>query len=159
LKRWYRLREAGKTFVYVDESGFLSSAERDYGWALRGEKVYGMRSGNRRPRTGLIAALINKKLTAPWLFEGTCNAVLLNSWLENELCKIINHNHVVVMDNAAFHKSPKTKELIEETGAMLMFLPPYSPDIMPIEKTFGTIKKYRKYNNHKSIEQIINMFC
>ena len=61
------------------------------------------------------------------------------------------------MDNAAFHKSKKTQELIEATGAILLFLPPYSPDIMPIEKTFATLKQVRRYNNTGSIDQIINM--
>ena len=68
---------------------------------------------------------------------------------------MLNENHVVILDNAAFHKSQKTLELIENTGAKLMFLPPYSPDIMPIENTFGTIKKKRKYNHNISIDELI----
>jgi len=155
LKRWYRYYAEGKRFVYVDESGFAPSAERQHGWAVRGEKVYGLRSGNRRPRTSLIAALIEKKLAATMLFEGTTNTVIFNQWLEEMLCPLLNENDVVVMDNAAFHKSQRTAEIIAATGATLLFLPPYSPDIMPIEKTFGTLKRYRQYNNQLSIDQCL----
>jgi len=141
--------------VYVDESGFAPSAERQHGWAARGEKVYGLRSGNRRPRTSLIAALIEKKLAAPMLFDGTTNTAIFNQWLEEMLCPLLTENDVVVMDNAAFHKSQRTAEIIAATGATLLFLPPYSPDIMPIEKTFGTLKRYRQYNNHLSLDQCL----
>jgi transposase len=159
LKRWYRYREAGKCFIYVDESGFAPTAQREYGWALRGVKVYGLRSGNRRPRTSLIAGLMGKRLTAPMLFEGTCNTAIFNAWLEQELCPVLNENTVVVIDNAAFHKSADTRELITSTGATLLFLPPYSPELNPIEKTFGTIKKHRAYNENLPIEDIINVFA
>ena len=65
---------------------------------------------------------------------------------------------VVIMDNAAFHKSEKTKELIQNTGAELLFLPPYSPDLNPIENSFGTIKKNRSNYPNIPLEQIINMY-
>ena len=123
---------------------------------MRGQKVYGLRSGDRRPRTSLIAALVERKLAAPMLFSGTCNTQIFNQWLEEMLCPMLGPDDVVVMDNAAFHKSQRTAELIAQTGAILLFLPPYSPDIMPIEKTFGTLKKFRQYNNHLSIDQCIN---
>jgi len=143
----------------VDESGFEPSCERTFGWALKGRKVYGLRSGNRRPRTSLIAARIGKLLAAPFLFQGVCNTAIFNAWLSAELAPHLNENTVVVIDNAAFHKSPQTKAIIEATGATLMFLPPYSPDLMPIEQTFGTIKRYRSYHNHLTLDQIINAFC
>ena len=158
MKLWYKLSQAGKRFIYVDESGFAPDAWRTHGWAQRGQRVYGLCSGERRPRTSLIAALVDKKLKAPMLFEGTCNAAIFNAWLEQELCPLLTNNDVIVLDNATFHKSTKTHDLIKTTGAMLLFLPPYSPDIMPIEKTFGTIKRYRKYNSHLSIDEVVNMY-
>lgn len=92
------------------------------------------------------------------LFDGTCNTAIFNEWLEKALCPLLNEHDVVVMDNAAFHKSPTTKALIEQTGATLLFLPPYSPDFMPIEHTFGTIKQKRKYHNHMTLDQLLNSF-
>ena len=145
--------------MYIDESGFAPTTERDYGWAPKGQKVYGMRSGNRRPRTSLIAARIGRNFDAPMLFDGTTNTAIFNTWLDQELCPKLNHNHVVIMDNAAFHKSAKTRELIESTGAILLFLPPYSPDLNPIECDFAALKKNRKYNNNLPLEKIINAYC
>ena len=65
---------------------------------------------------------------------------------------------VVVLDNAAFHKSTATKEIIQNAKCELLFLPPYSPDLMPIENTFGTLKRRRKYNCEMSIDQIVKMY-
>lgn len=59
------------------------------------------------------------------------------------------------MDNAAFHKSEKTRKIIEAAKCVLMFLPPYSPDLMPIEKTFGTLKQYRRFNVEVSLDDAI----
>jgi putative transposase len=120
--------------------------------------VHGIRSGHTRPRTSLLAALIDNKLTAPMLFEGTCNAVIFNAWIEHMLAPHLDENCVVVMDNAAFHKSIKTRQLIYKTKARLLFLPPYSPDFNPIEQTFGTLKRKRSYQPDISIDDLIKVY-
>ncbi len=145
--------------MYVDESGFAATTQRAYGWAPRGRQVYGLRSGNRRPRTSLIAALQHKRLLAPVLFAGTCNTLAFNAWLRQALRPHLTANTVVVLDNASFHKSQETEQIITETGAKLLFLPPYSPHLMPIEHTFGTLKKNRAYHPHLTLDQIVCMSC
>ena len=117
-----------------------------------------MRPGNSRPRTCFLAAQIGGTLQATQLWEGTCNTHIFNHWLEESLCPVLNENHVVVMDNAAFHKSNKTQELIEQTGATLLFLPPYSPDFNPIEHDFAAIKKRREFHEHETIDSIIKSY-
>jgi transposase len=77
---------------------------------------------------------VNNKSIAPMVFNGSCNTELFNAWVEQFLIKELKRGQVVIMDNAAFHKSLKTKELIESVGCKLIFLPPYSPDLNPIEK-------------------------
>lgn len=101
--------------------------------------------------------MIGKKLTAPLLFDGTCNADTFNTWLEKMLVPELKPGSVVVLDNAAFHKSPTTKEIIENAKCDLLFLPPYSPDLMPIEKKFAAIKLCRKLNHNLPIDQIVKM--
>lgn len=161
-KIYLRLRERyarrGKTFVYIDESGFEPSVTRRYGYGPKGQRVYGLISGHRRPRTSLIAARMGKNFEAPILFNGTCNAQVFNHWLENELCPLLNDNHVVVMDNVPFHKSEKTRALIRSKGATLLFLPPYSPDFNPIENDFANIKKIREYNEHETLDAIVSAY-
>ena len=71
-------------------------------------------------------------------FKGTCNTEVFNAWIEQVLLSELKPGQVVIMDNAAFHKSPK--ELIESIGYKLLFLPPYSPDLNPIEKYWANLK-------------------
>ena len=84
--------------------------------------------------------------------------MVFNDWLERQLSPRLNDIHVVVMDNVSFHKGKKTKDLIEKTGARLLFLPPYSPDLNPIEHNFAAIKTIREYNENKTIDAIIKMY-
>lgn len=158
-KNFLRLRERyrrrGKEFVYIDESGFEPEVTRRYGYAPKGVRVYGLISGHRRPRTSLIAARMTSGFQAPVLFEGNCNTAFFNVWLKKELCPLLNENHVIIMDNVPFHKGIKTKEIIHSTGAKILFLPPYSPDLNPIENDFGTIKKIREYNEHEALDNIV----
>jgi transposase len=75
--------------------------------------------------------LVNNKLIVPFVFNGTCNTELFNNWVEKFLIKELKAGQVVVLDNASFHKSKKTKELIESVGCKVIFLPPYLPDLNP----------------------------
>ena len=158
-KKFLRLRERyrrrGKTFVYLDESGFEPEVSRCYAYAPKGQRVYGLISGHSRPRTSLLAARMDKRFEAPFLFEGNCNTALFNAWLEQELCPLLNHDHIVIMDNVAFHKTASSRAIIEKTGAKILFLPPYSPDFNPIENDFGNLKKIREYNQHETLENIV----
>lgn len=161
-RAYLRLRERylrrGKELVHVDESGFAPSVTRCYAYAPRGRRVNGLISGHRRPRTSLIAARIGKTFVAPMLFEGTCNTQLFNAWLGKALCPLLNDTHVVIMDNVPFHKSTQATALITSTGARVLFLPPYSPDLNPIEHDFAAIKKIREYNEHATLDHIIQTY-
>ena len=78
------------------------------------------------------------------VFNGSCNRNLFENWIEQFLIKELKPGQVVVMDNAAFHKSQRTKELIDSVGCKLIFLPPYSPDLNPIEKFWANMKRWIK---------------
>jgi putative transposase len=106
----------------------------------------------------LLAARIEGRLEEPWLFEGTCDTVVFNTWLQARLCPRLTDQHLVIMDNAAFHKSPETAQLIEETGATLLFLPPYSPDLNPIEHDFAALKKHREYHAQATLDDIVKAY-
>jgi transposase len=78
------------------------------------------------------------------IFNGSCNTKLFETWVEELLIKELKPGQFVVMDNASFHKSQKTRELIESVGCKLIFLPPYSPDLSPIEKFWANMKRWIK---------------
>jgi transposase len=131
--------------VYVDESGFEPSVCRTSGWSLRGEKIYGDHSGNRRPRQSLIAARRGKDFLAPMLFSGTADTDLVNDWTRHMLCKELRPNSTIIYDNAAFHKKKDLEAIAREHGHHILFLPPYSPDFSRIEPDFANIKKRRQF--------------
>ena len=110
-----------------------------------GKKIYGERSGKRWLRTSLLMAQTGKKWLAPMLFGGTYNTKIFNAWLEKFLLPELPPNQTIIMDNAAIHKSEKTREILEKEGHELLFLPLYSPDFNPIEQSFGVLKRRLQY--------------
>ncbi|MBF0622960.1 MAG: transposase [Magnetococcales bacterium] len=77
------------------------------------------------------------------LFEGTCNSIVVNSWVEKMLFPELEQPRVVVTDNASFHSKRVIHSILEKLGHILLPLPPYSPDLNPIEESFVIIKKSR----------------
>lgn len=132
--------------VYIDESGIEVTIWQEKGWGKKGQPLGGKKSGKYYERTNIIGGLVNNKSIAPMVFNGSCNTKLFEDWVEQFLIKELKSGQVVVMDNAAFHKSQKTKELIESVGCKIIFLPPYSPDLNPIEKFWANMKRWIKRN-------------
>jgi len=131
--------------VYFDESGFEEEVARPHGWALRGKKVYGDLSGSKRRRTNLIMAQRQREWLAPMVFDFSCHAEVVHSWLEEMLLPELTEPSIIVMDNASFHKKDDIRQLLEQHGHILIPLPPYSPDFNPIEESFAILKKRRLF--------------
>lgn len=144
--------------VYLDESGVDENLQRESGWSLRGEKIIGETSGKARKRLSVIAALNEKNIKAPLFFEGYTDTEVFNGWVEDCLIPELKAGQTVILDNASFHKSPKTKTLIESVGCHLKYLPTYSPDFNPIEQQWAILKsRIRKHRlPNESIETSIN---
>jgi len=103
--------------------------------------VHGLQNGQQRPRTSLIGGYLDHRLIAPMLFTGTCNTAVFNQWLEHMLLPQLICGSTIVLDNASFHKSRHTRQLVEQSGCQLLYLPPYSPDLNPIEKLWANLKR------------------
>ena len=73
-----------------------------------------------------MAGYVNRRAIAPLVFHGTCNTEFFNKWVEDFLVPELKAGQTVIMDNVSFHKSPKTRELIEKAGCKLVYLPPYT---------------------------------
>lgn len=148
--------------VYVDESGIDTYVHKDFGWAPKGELIYGEISGKRYARESFVAAKCGLQILAPLCFKGTCDTALFDMWIEDFLVPALKPGQVVILDNATFHKSVKTKNLIEDAGCTLLFLPPYSPDFNPIEKFWAWFKaKIKKViKEFKTLSEAIDhVFC
>ena len=86
-----------------------------------------------------------KEILAPFEFMGYTDTHLFNGWFETVLCPQLKEGQVIIMDNARFHKSPEIIDMANKVGCSILFLPPYSPDLNPIEKVWANTKaKVRK---------------
>ena len=151
---------APKSLVYIDESGIDMTICKERGWGKKGKKLVGKKSGKYYERTNIIAGLVNNKPIAPMIFNGSCNTLLFEAWVEEFLIKELKPGQVVIMDNASFHKSEKTRALIESVKCSIIFLPPYSPDLNPIEKFRANMKRWIEYNiiNFNALFDAISYF-
>lgn len=102
--------------------------------------MFGEVSGKRFARQSVISALFRGKLLSPMCFEGTCDTGVFNAWLKQMLIPSLLPGQLLVLDNASFHKSAESQQLVEAAGCKVLFLPPYSPDLNPIEKYWANMK-------------------
>lgn len=113
---------------------------RTHGYAPIGERCFGKHDWHARGRTNVIGALLASTLLTVTLFTGTINADVFFAWLSQDLLPKLPPNSVIVMDNAAFHKRADSQQLIEQAGHLVEFLPPYSPDLNPIEHKWARLR-------------------
>ena len=131
--------------IYVDECGIDQYLYREYAYSPRGQKVIAKISGKKFKRTNIVAGLCCREWIAPMIYEGTTDSVLFEFWFENCLLKEVKKGSVIVLDNATFHKKSVLPELARKYSCEVLFLPPYSPDLNPIEKKWAWLKcKLRK---------------
>lgn len=155
LKTLDRFTRKGHDIVYMDETGFAPGTSRGHGYSHTGQRIYGDVDSQSRPRTSLIGGYRNGKLIAPVLFNGNCNTDTTNVWLKAHLLPVLKPDSVIVMDNASFHKSQETRDIIKAAGCFVLFLPPYSPHLNPIEKLWANIKRAWRYENTQPLENIL----
>ena len=135
--------------IYVDEAGVDDTEDYAYGWCEQSQRFYALKLGHRTRRISMIAGWCQRRILAPLTFEGYCNTALVEAWVEQVFVPELKPGQVVVLDNASFHKSAITRELIEQAGCKLLFLPSYSPDLNKIEKFWARLKHYLRKTIHQ----------
>ncbi len=134
--------------IYIDEAGIDKFITREYAWSILGTRAHAEISGKRFMRESFVAGLLNQKVISPFCFQGGCDTEVFNYWLENILLPNVGGGYTLVLDNARFHKSVSTENLIKKFDCDVLFLPPYSPDLNPIENIWSQIKSIiRKTTN------------
>lgn len=126
----------------MDECGIDTYLYREYGYAPKGQKVLDRISGRKYKRCGIVAAQRKGRILAPFQYKGTRNSSLFEFWFANQLLPTLEKGCVVVMDNASFHRKKPLFSLTQKAGIVLLFLPPYSPELNPIEHFWAWLKRY-----------------
>jgi putative transposase len=122
------------------------------GWGERGRRLRGfVPQGHWRTMT-FIAALRQDGIVAPCVFDGPINGQSFRAYVEQMLLPVLRPGDIVVLDNLGSHKSKAVRQAIRAAGARLWFLPPYSPDLNPIEQTFAKIKHWMRMAQRREPE-------
>lgn len=145
-----------RPIVYIDESGFSVDAPRPKDYSPKGEQCHAVKDWHARGRVNAIGAIIDFKLINVCLFETNINADVFYAWLTQELLFCIPDHSVIVLDNATFHKRNDAIAAIKKHGHILEFLPPYSPDLNPIEKKWAQAKSIRRKFNYTPEQLFLN---
>jgi transposase len=126
--------------VFIDETWISTNMTRRYGRAARGQRCLASAPLSHWETTTFVAALRHQQLTAPMLTDGPMDGEVFLAYVRRFLCPSLTPGDVVIADNLSSHKVAGVQEAITAVGASLLYLPPYSPDLNPIEKLFAKLK-------------------
>jgi transposase len=138
--------------VFLDETWAATNMARRYGRAPVGERLVCAVPHGHWKLTTFLAALRVGGLSCPLVIDGAVNGDLFVAYVEQQLVPSLRPGDVVVMDNLSCHKRARVREAIEEVGATLLYLPPYSPDLNPIELAFGKLKALLRKAGERTVE-------
>jgi len=141
-------------FVFIDESGAKTNMTR-----LRGRCKGGGRLNDSTPlghweTTTMIAALRLEGPMAAMVIEGATDAAVFRAYVKHVLVPVLRRGQIVVLDNLSSHKSDETRQMIEAVGCELWHLPPYSPDLNPIEKMWSKVKEFLRTAKARCTEEL-----
>lgn len=140
--------------VFIDETSTKTNMTRMYGRSPKGTRLEAdVPFGHWKTQT-FIAGLRHDGITAPWVLDGAMNRTAFEVYIEKELAPTLKQGDIVVLDNLPAHKSEKAKAALRKRGAWFLFLPPYSPDLNPIEMAFSKLKAHLRKAKARTIDQL-----
>ena len=141
--------------VFVDEMGTHTSLAPFYGYSPRGQRAFFKVPRNRGTNTTLLASMSLEGMGPSMAVEGSTNKEVFEVYVEHFLAPTLKEGQVVVMDNLSAHKGERARKLIEERGCQLLYLPPYSPDLNPIEEAFSKVKRLLRVIGARTEEALV----
>jgi transposase len=152
--------------VFIDETWAKTNMTRRYGRSLCGTRLLEKSPCGRWQTTTFLGGLRAEGFVAPLTVDGAINGPIFRAWVEQQLVPTLSPGDIVVMDNLSSHKVKGVREAIEAAGAELRYLPPYSPDLNPIELAFAKFKKRLRDGAERTVDklwtlcsQILNEFA
>jgi len=140
--------------IFIDETGTTTKMTR-----LRGRSLKGSRLNSKAPfghwgTQTFVAGLRCGGLVAPWVVDAPMNRTIFETYVETQLAPVLKPGDVVILDNLSSHKSERAHKTIQARGAWLLFLPPYSPDLNPIEMAFSKLKAHLRAIAARTIDEL-----
>ncbi|MFC3644977.1 IS630 family transposase [Aquibium oceanicum] len=126
--------------VFIDETSTNTKLTKRTGWSPKGERYVTHAPFGHWRTQSFVASLRSHGLVAPWIVEGAMKAEIFERYVETQLAPELGRGDVVILDNVGFHKSGRAADLVRQRGAWMLFLPPYSPDLNPIEMALSKLK-------------------
>lgn len=142
--------------MFLDESGVNTKMTRLYGWGPRSQRVRSKTPFGHWKTLTFVAGLRLTGMVAPWVLDGAMNGNIFRTYVEQVLAPTLIKGDIVVMDNLPAHKVSGIAQLINTKGAQVFYLPPYSPDMNPIENAFAKLKTLLRTAEERTINGLIN---
>jgi len=146
------MRHALDRDVFLDEMGANTKMARLYGWGPKSERVVSSVPHGHWKTTTFVGALRTTGLTAPLVIDGAMNGELFLTYVQKQLVPTLISGNIVVLDNLSSHHRSGVREAIEAAGCMLAYLPPYSPDLNPIEQLFSKLKSLLRKHAERTLD-------
>ncbi|RME97803.1 MAG: IS630 family transposase [Alphaproteobacteria bacterium] len=154
-RRWraWQGRFDPERLVFIDETWIKTNMAPLRGWGPRGKRLKAYAPHGHWRTMTFLGALRHDRLTAPCVFDGPINGACFLAYVEQQLVRTLKPGDIVIMDNLGSHKSKAVRNAIRAAGARLWFLPPYSPDLNPIEQAFAKIKHWMRMAQKRDMEE------
>lgn len=139
--------------MFIDETWIKTNMAPIRGWGMKGQRLVGYAPHGHWRTMTFIAALRHDQLTAPCVFDGPINGTSFLAYVKQQLVRVLRSGDIVIMDNLGSHKSRAVRDVIKSVGTRAWFLPPYSPDLNPIEQAFSKVKHWMRTAQKRNLEE------
>ena len=150
----HQARIAAARLLFIDETWMKTNMAPLRGWGMRGRRLNAYVPHGHWKTLTFIAALRHDRIDAPFVIDGPINGEIFLTYVEEVLAPTLSPGDVVILDNLGSHKSADVRRTIRKTGAHVIFLPPYSPDLNPIEQAFSKLKHIMRKAQNRSIDTL-----
>lgn len=144
-----------KSLVFVDETGTTTNMVRTHGWGSKGQKLLAQAPHGHWMTSTFVAGLRHDGIVAPLLIDRPMTGDIFRQWLIECLIPELPKGSIVIIDNLPAHKVAGIRESLEAGGMALLYLPPYSPDLNPIEQVFAKLKALLRKAAARSFDAIV----
>jgi transposase len=148
------MRRHASRLVFIDETSTNTKMTRLRGRCLKGRRLKAKAPFGHWKTQTFIAGLRSHGLTAPFVVDRPMNRGIFDVYVETQLAPTLSKGDVVILDNLAAHKSPAAEKAIRAKGAWMLFLPPYSPDLNPIEMAFSKLKAHLRARAVRTLDAL-----